>query len=211
MTTDPIRIITLGKNFTYDHVFQPKATQVEVYEVVAKPIVADVLNGYNGTIFAYGQTSSGKTFTMEGILGDPVFQGVIPRIIHDIFNHIYQMDENLEFHIKGATERFVSSPEEVFDVIDEGKVNRHVAVTNMNEHSSRSHSVFMITVRQENLETQKKLHGKLYLVDLAGSEKVAKTGAEGTVLDEAKNINRSLSALGNVINALVEGSKPTTA
>lgn len=76
----------------------------------------------------------------------------------------------------------------------------------MNEHSSRSHSVFMITVRQENLETQKKLHGKLYLVDLAGSEKVAKTGAEGTVLDEAKNINKSLSALGNVINALVEGS-----
>lgn len=64
----------------------------------------------------------------------------------------------------------------------------------------------MITVRQENLETQKKLHGKLYLVDLAGSEKVAKTGAEGTVLDEAKNINKSLSALGNVINALVEGS-----
>ncbi|CAH8554283.1 unnamed protein product [Schistosoma guineensis] len=230
-----------GKNFNFDHVVQPKATQLEVYEIVAKPIVADVLNGYNGTIFAYGQTSSGKTFTMEGILGDPVFQGVIPRIIHDIFNHIYQMDENLEFHIKvsyfeiymdkirdlldvsktnlpvhedkdrvpyvkGATERFVSSPEEVFDVIDEGKANRHVAVTNMNEHSSRSHSVFMITVRQENLETQKKLHGKLYLVDLAGSEKVAKTGAEGTVLDEAKNINKSLSALGNVINALVEGS-----
>ncbi|CAH8556762.1 unnamed protein product [Heterobilharzia americana] len=230
-----------GKNYNFDHVVQPKASQLEVYEIVAKPIVADVLNGYNGTIFAYGQTSSGKTFTMEGILGDPVFQGVIPRIIHDIFNHIYQMDENLEFHIKvsyfeiymdkirdlldvsktnlpvhedkdrvpyvkGATERFVSSPEEVFDVIDEGKANRHVAVTNMNEHSSRSHSVFMITVRQENLETQKKLHGKLYLVDLAGSEKVAKTGAEGTVLDEAKNINKSLSALGNVINALVEGS-----
>ncbi|VDP91277.1 unnamed protein product, partial [Echinostoma caproni] len=222
-----------GKSFNFDHVFQPKATQSEVYDIVAKPIVADVLNGYNGTIFAYGQTSSGKTFTME--------VRFIPRIIHDIFNHIYQMDENLEFHIKvsyfeiymdkirdlldvsktnlsvhedkdrvpyvkGATERFVSSPEEVFDVIDEGKVNRHVAVTNMNEHSSRSHSVFMITVRQENLETQKKLHGKLYLVDLAGSEKVAKTGAEGQVLDEAKNINKSLSALGNVINALVEGS-----
>ncbi|VDO65183.1 unnamed protein product [Schistosoma curassoni] len=217
-----------GKNFNFDHVVQPKATQLEVYEIVAKPIVADVLNGYNGTIFAYGQTSSGKTFTMEGILGDPVFQGVIPRIIHDIFNHIYQMDENLEFHIKVSYFEiymdkirdlldgksviqciswlsFKDKPT-VFDVIDEGKANRHVAVTNMNEHSSRSHSVFMITVRQENLETQKKLHGKLYLVDLAGSEKVAKTGAEGTVLDEAKNINKSLSALGNVINALVEGS-----
>lgn len=74
----------------------------------------------------------------------------------------------------------------------------------MNEHSSRSHSIFMITVRQENLETQKKLHGKLYLVDLAGSEKVAKTGAEGSTLTEAMNINKSLSALGNVINALVD-------
>ncbi|XP_071811426.1 kinesin heavy chain-like isoform X2 [Apostichopus japonicus] len=77
----------------------------------------------------------------------------------------------------------------------------------MNEHSSRSHSIFLIQVKQENVETQKKLSGKLYLVDLAGSEKVSKTGAEGTVLDEAKNINKSLSALGNVISALAEGKK----
>ena len=66
----------------------------------------------------------------------------------------------------------------------------------MNEHSSRSHSVFLINVKQENMENQKKLSGKLYLVDLAGSEKVSKTGAEGSILDEAKNINKSLSALG---------------
>lgn len=77
----------------------------------------------------------------------------------------------------------------------------------MNEHSSRSHSVFLINVKQENLENQKKLSGKLYLVDLAGSEKVSKTGAEGSVLDEAKNINKSLSALGNVISALADGNK----
>lgn len=77
----------------------------------------------------------------------------------------------------------------------------------MNEHSSRSHSVFLINVKQEDLENQKKLSGKLYLVDLAGSEKVSKTGAEGTVLDEAKNINKSLSALGNVISALADGNK----
>lgn len=77
----------------------------------------------------------------------------------------------------------------------------------MNEHSSRSHSVFQIQVEQENQGTQKKLTGKLYLVDLAGSEKVSKTGAEGSVLEEAKNINKSLSALGNVISALAEGTK----
>lgn len=116
-------------------------------------------------------------------------------------------DKNRVPYVKGATERFVSSPEEVFEVIEEGKSNRHVAVTNMNEHSSRSHSVFLINVKQENLENQKKLSGKLYLVDLAGSEKVSKTGAEGSVLDEAKNINKSLSALGNVISALADGNK----
>ncbi len=101
---------------------------------------------------------------MEGVIGDPVKQGIIPRIVNDIFNHIYTMEMNLEFHIKvsyyeiymdkirdlldvskvnlsvhedknrvpyvkGATERFVSSPEDVFEVIEEGKSNRHIAVT----------------------------------------------------------------------------------
>ncbi|VDD84307.1 unnamed protein product [Mesocestoides corti] len=74
----------------------------------------------------------------------------------------------------------------------------------MNEHSSRSHSILMITVCQENLETQKKLHGKLNLVELASSEKVSKTGAEGSTLTEAMNINKSFPPLGNVFNALVD-------
>uniref|UniRef100_A0A7M4ELW8 Kinesin-like protein n=1 Tax=Crocodylus porosus TaxID=8502 RepID=A0A7M4ELW8_CROPO len=217
--------IISGKPYVFDRVLPPNTSQEQVYNACAKQIVKDVLEGYNGTIFAYGQTSSGKTHTMEGKLHDSQLMGIIPRIAHDIFDHIYSMDENLEFHIKvntnlavhedknrvpyvkGCTERFVSSPEEVLDVIDEGKANRHVAVTNMNEHSSRSHSIFLINIKQENVETEKKLSGKLYLVDLAGSEKVSKTGAEGSVLDEAKNINKSLSALGNVISALAEGTK----
>ncbi|KAM5268536.1 kinesin heavy chain isoform 1-T2 [Hipposideros larvatus] len=239
---DETVVIGQGKPYVFDRVLPPSTTQEQVYNACAKQIVKDVLEGYNGTIFAYGQTSSGKTHTMEGKLHDPQLMGIIPRIAHDIFDHIYSMDENLEFHIKvsyfeiyldkirdlldvsktnlavhedknrvpyvkGCTERFVSSPEEVMDVIDEGKANRHVAVTNMNEHSSRSHSIFLINIKQENVETEKKLSGKLYLVDLAGSEKVSKTGAEGAVLDEAKNINKSLSALGNVISALAEGTK----
>ena len=56
--------------------------------------------GYNGTIFAYGQTSSGKTHTMEGVMGDPHLQGIIPRIVDDIFTHINAMEENVKFHIK---------------------------------------------------------------------------------------------------------------
>uniref|UniRef100_UPI00358EEEB2 kinesin heavy chain-like n=1 Tax=Myxine glutinosa TaxID=7769 RepID=UPI00358EEEB2 len=235
-------ILVGGKTYAFDRVFHPGTSQEQVYNACARQIVQDVLEGYNGTIFAYGQTSSGKTHTMEGKLHDAEHLGIIPRIVDDIFNYIYSMNENLEFHIKvsyfeiymdkirdlldvsktnlsvhedknrvpyvkGCTERFVSSPEEVMFVIDEGKANRHVAVTNMNEHSSRSHSIFLINVKQENVDTETKLSGKLCLVDLAGSEKVSKTGAEGAVLDEAKNINRSLSALGNVISALAEGNK----
>uniref|UniRef100_A0A1W7RGD5 Kinesin-like protein n=1 Tax=Agkistrodon contortrix contortrix TaxID=8713 RepID=A0A1W7RGD5_AGKCO len=234
-------VVIASKPYVFDHVFQSHTSQEQVYNDCAKKIVKDVLEGYNGTIFAYGQTSSGKTHTMEGKLHDPDGMGIIPRIVQDIFNYIYSMDENLEFHIKvsyfeiyldkirdlldvsktnlsvhedknrvpyvkGCTERFVCSPDEVMDTIDEGKSNRHVAVTNMNEHSSRSHSIFLINVKQENTQTEQKLSGKLYLVDLAGSEKVSKTGAEGAVLDEAKNINKSLSALGNVISALAENS-----
>ena len=76
--------------------------KANVYEHAALPIVKDVLAGFNGTMFAYGQTSSGKTHTMEGVLHDPKLQGIIPRIVDDIFNHIYGMDESIEFHIKGT-------------------------------------------------------------------------------------------------------------
>uniref|UniRef100_A0A8C9Y4A3 Kinesin-like protein n=1 Tax=Sander lucioperca TaxID=283035 RepID=A0A8C9Y4A3_SANLU len=247
-----------GKSYVFDRVFPTNTTQEQVYNTCAKQIVKDVLGGYNGTIFAYGQTSSGKTHTMEGKLHDPHQMGIIPRIAEDIFNHIFAMDENLEFHIKvsyfeiymdkirdllDVTKTNLSVHEDknrvpfvksdsysvslvfsplllfplllfllissplVMDVIDEGKAARHVAVTNMNEHSSRSHSIFLINIKQEHVETEQKLCGKLYLVDLAGSEKVSKTGAAGAVLDEAKNINKSLSALGNVISALAEGTK----
>jgi hypothetical protein len=74
----------------------------------------------------------------------------------------------------------------------------------MNAESSRSHSIFLITIQQRNTETGAQKTGNLYLVDLAGSEKVGKTGASGQTLEEAKKINKSLSALGMVINALTE-------
>ncbi|CAF1386595.1 unnamed protein product [Rotaria magnacalcarata] len=190
-------VLISGKVYVFDKVFRPDSTQEKVYNEAAKEIVKDVLSGYNGTIFAYGQTSSGKTHTME--IRDLLDVSKTNLAVHE--------DKNRVPYVKGVTERFVSSPDEVFEIMEEGKNNRHIAVTNMNEHSSRSHSVFLIHVKQENVENEKKLTGKLYLVDLAGSEKVSKTGAEGQVLDEAKNINKSLSALGNVISALADGTK----
>ena len=230
-----------GKQFQFDVVFGPDSSQEDVYLEVASPIVRDLLSGYNGTIFAYGQTSSGKTHTMEGLMNDGELPGIIPRIVDDIFAHIAQMSVDEEFNIKVAyyeiynenvndllnvrgkdlvinegrdkipyikdlTEVNVDSPELVMSVMEEGKSNRHVGVTNMNAHSSRSHSVFVISITQYNMITKKKLSGKLSLVDLAGSERAGKTGATGNQLKEAANINTSLWALGNVISGLSEGS-----
>ncbi|KAJ1968006.1 hypothetical protein H4R35_006548, partial [Dimargaris xerosporica] len=130
--------------------------------------------------------------------------------IRDLLN---PQNDNLPIHeerskgvyVKGLCEVYVSSIDEVFEVMRQGSNARVVAYTNMNAESSRSHSIFVITISQKNLNDGKVKMGHLYLVDLAGSEKVGKTGASGKVLEEAKKINGSLSALGMVINALTDG------
>lgn len=235
-----VYVLNSDHTFVFDRVFRWDASQKEVYDYAAKPIINAVLRGFNGTVFAYGQTASGKTYTMEGPdIEDKVYQGVIPRMVWSIFDGIYNADEHIEFLVKVSiveiynerirdlldpkkdslkvhedkargvfigevTESYVGCEQEIFDAMRAGHYNRSMAVTNMNEHSSRSHLVFMLTIEQKNLHDRSVKVGKLHLVDLAGSEKVAKTGASGERLDEAKNINRSLSALGNVINALTD-------
>jgi len=114
-------------------------------------------------------------------------------------------EKNRGVYVKGLLEVYVSSVQEVYEVMKRGGNSRIVAYTNMNAESSRSHSIFVITVNQKNLNDGSVKSGKLSLVDLAGSEKVGKTGASGQTLEEAKKINKSLSALGMVINALTDG------
>lgn len=108
-------------------------------------------------------------------------------------------------YVKGLLEVYVSSVQEVYEVMRRGGAARATAATNMNQESSRSHSIFVITITQKNVETGSAKSGQLFLVDLAGSEKVGKTGASGQTLEEAKKINKSLSALGMVINSLTDG------
>lgn len=108
-------------------------------------------------------------------------------------------------YVKGLLEIYVSSVQEVYEVMRRGGSARATAATNMNQESSRSHSIFVITITQKNVETGSAKSGQLFLVDLAGSEKVGKTGATGQTLEEAKKINKSLSALGMVINSLTDG------
>ena len=201
----------------------------------------DILNGYNGTVFAYGQTGAGKSYTMMGSdIDDVETKGIIPRIVEQIFASILSSPGNIEYtvrvsymeiymerirdllqpqhdnlpvheeknrgvYVKGLLEIYVSSVQEVYEVMRRGGAARAVAATNMNQESSRSHSIFVLTVTQKNVETGSAKSGQLFLVDLAGSEKVGKTGASGQTLEEAKKINKSLSALGMVINSLTDG------
>jgi kinesin family protein 5 len=114
-------------------------------------------------------------------------------------------DKTRGVYVKGLEEFYVSSVPEVYNVMRVGGSARMVASTKMNAESSRSHSIFVITVTQKDTERGSAKSGQLFLVDLAGSEKVGKTGASGQTLEEAKKINKSLSALGMVINALTDG------
>ncbi|KAI9253013.1 kinesin heavy chain [Sporodiniella umbellata] len=114
-------------------------------------------------------------------------------------------DKTHGVYVKGLLEVYVGSQDDVYEVMKNGSANRVVSATNMNAESSRSHSIVVVTITQKNVDTGAAKSGKLYLVDLAGSEKVGKTGASGQTLEEAKKINKSLTALGMVINALTDG------
>ncbi|XP_076003007.1 kinesin-like protein KIFC3 isoform X3 [Genypterus blacodes] len=111
-------------------------------------------------------------------------------------------DGSGQLYVPGLTNLQVQSPEDINRVFELGHMNRATACTNLNEHSSRSHALLIITVTGYNCATQTHTQGKLNLVDLAGSERISKSGAEGSRLREAQCINKSLSALGDVINAL---------
>uniref|UniRef100_A0A1A8IKR9 Kinesin-like protein n=1 Tax=Nothobranchius kuhntae TaxID=321403 RepID=A0A1A8IKR9_NOTKU len=233
----------LPKIFTFDSVYDWNSKQIDLYDETFRPLVDSVLLGFNGTIFAYGQTGTGKTYTMEGIRNDAERRGVIPNSFEHIFTHIsrtqnqqylvracyleiYQEEirdllskdqsrrlelrerPDIGVYVKDLSSFVTKCVREIENVMNVGNQNRSVGATNMNEHSSRSHAIFVITVECSELGVDGENHirvGKLNLVDLAGSERQTKTGAQGERLKEATKINLSLSALGNVISALVDG------
>ncbi|XWS10721.1 hypothetical protein CRYUN_Cryun38cG0022100 [Craigia yunnanensis] len=231
------------KTFKFDAVFGPQAEQADVFQDTA-PFATSVLDGYNVCIFAYGQTGTGKTFTMEGT---KEARGVNFRTLEELFRIINKrqklyryeisvsvlevyneqirdllvsgsqqgmMAKRLEIrqvgegmhHVPGLVEAHVNNMNEVWEVLQTGSNARAVGSTNANEHSSRSHCIHCVMVKGENLLNGECTKSKLWLVDLAGSERVAKTEVHGERLKETQNINRSLSALGDVISALATKS-----
>ncbi|XP_071893059.1 centromere-associated protein E isoform X3 [Anas platyrhynchos] len=233
-----------ARAFSYDRVFHSSDNTQQLYEGVAVPIIQSAVQGYNGTIFAYGQTSSGKTYTM---MGNEDCVGVIPKAVQHVFKLICEIpdrefllrvsymeiynetitdllcdtrkkkplgireDVNRNTFVEDLTEEVVVSPEEVMEWIRKGEKNRHYGETKMNEHSSRSHTIFRMIIESRERSDLANANcdgavmvSHLNLVDLAGSERASQTGSEGLRLKEGCNINRSLFILGQVIKKLCD-------
>ncbi|XWS59013.1 hypothetical protein CRYUN_Cryun08bG0084400 [Craigia yunnanensis] len=252
ISANSIFIPNHSTKFEFDRIFGEDCKTGEVYEARTKEIVAAAVRGFNGTVFAYGQTNSGKTHTMRGSAAE---HGVIPLAVHDLFD-IIQQDVDREFllrmsymeiyneeindllapehrklqihesiergiYVAGLREEIVASPQQVLDLMEFGESHRHIGETNMNLHSSRSHTIFRMIIESRDRTEDGDGDGDgdtvsfcdavrvsvLNLVDLAGSERAAKTGAEGVRLKEGSHINKSLMTLGTVIKKLSEGAE----
>lgn len=241
----PTRENDIPKNFFFDGAYGPTSTTEHIYADIVYPLVEGVTEGYNGTIFAYGQTGCGKSFTMQGYPESTPNKGIIPRsfehvfetaavssdvkfLIHASYLEIYN-EEILDLlgvggktkcdikehpergvFVNGLSMHKVKSVNDCRVIMDQGWRNRATGSTLMNADSSRSHSIFTIYLEMicNDADTGREMlrAGKLNLVDLAGSERQSKTGAVGDRLKEATKINLSLSALGNVISALVDAN-----
>ncbi|KAL6958697.1 hypothetical protein U1Q18_045215 [Sarracenia purpurea var. burkii] len=193
------------RSFNFNKVFGPSATQD------TQPLIRSVLDGYNVCIFAYGQTGSGKTYTMVGPKDiTEQNRGVNYRALSDLFllaeqrKNTFRYDVYVQMieiyneqvrdllvvdglNVPDASIVQVTSTFDVIELMNLGQRNRAVGATALNDRSSRSHS-----------------RGCMHLVDLAGSERVDKSEVIGDRLKEAQHINKSLSALGDVISSLAQ-------
>eukprot|EP00397_Hematodinium_sp_SG-2012_P001252 GEMP01001253.1.p1 GENE.GEMP01001253.1~~GEMP01001253.1.p1 ORF type:complete len:1239 (+),score=318.32 GEMP01001253.1:36-3752(+) len=236
---------TRGKDkttqYVFDSIFDDTSSQEMVFTECVD-LIQSALDGYNVTIFAYGQTGAGKTHTMYGSEEQP---GLVPRTTAELFRVIdrdkgkskfkvrmYMVElycndlddlllpkkgksANLEIkrdhrgsvYVNNVTVVDVDSPQKIDEMMQSGFKRRHIAATKMNSESSRSHLIMSILIDAHNPSTKVEWCGKITLCDLAGSERLKKSEATGEQLKEAVSINKSLTALGDVIEALTSNAK----
>ncbi|PSR99620.1 Kinesin-like protein isoform 2 [Actinidia chinensis var. chinensis] len=221
--------------YTFDRVFGCDCSTKQLYEEGAKEVTLSVVSGINSTIFAYGQTSSGKTYTMSGIT---------EYTMDDIFDYINKHTER-EFVLKFSAMEIYneavrdllsqdSTPLRLLDDPERGTIveklteetlrdwshlnellsiceaQRQIGETSLNEMSSRSHQILRLTIESSAREflgagNSSTLTASVNFVDLAGSERASQTLSAGSRLKEGCHINRSLLTLGTVIRKLSKG------
>nr|GMD56729.1 kinesin-like protein KIN-8B isoform X1 [Ipomoea batatas] len=238
---DRIQNRTKERRYSFDHAFGPNSYNWDVYKRSIRPTVVGVIQGLNATIFAYGSTGSGKTYTMVGTQEDPGLMVLSLNSIFDLIKQddscdkfevtcsylevynevIYDLLEKSSGHLElredpeqgivvaGLRCIKVNSTDKILELLNLGNSRRKTDSTEVNLTSSRSHAVLEITVtrKQSNKYPNQVMKGKLALVDLAGSERASETNSVGKKLRDGANINRSLLALANCINALGKQQK----
>ncbi|ETI52306.1 hypothetical protein F442_04571, partial [Phytophthora nicotianae P10297] len=243
----------LPSSYSFDYLYPPATQTQTVYNETVKDVIMAATEGYHSSVFLYGQTGTGKTYTMQGGRGDP---GIIQLGVQDIFDHIarhpsmefllrfsYLEIYNERIHdllaagaksdikiydvhnraaaaignardgfvtkdvvIKGLREEIVLSTEHVLSLVEVGNLHRHMAMTESNDQSSRSHVVFRMVIEsqakrksRDRGEVAPVRSATLNIIDLAGSESVRLANTTGQALEEGKFINRSLLTLGHII------------
>ncbi|KAI6660547.1 Centromere-associated protein E-like isoform X1 [Oopsacas minuta] len=225
-------------NYSFDYVYDHTAPTTLLYDQLVAPIVQSVVEGFNGTVFAYGQTSSGKTYTM---MGAPELPGIIPFTFTGLFKHI-ELSNNCEFvlrlsymeiyneaivdllnpsntnlviretddripYVANLTEAHITDYSSIDICLINGERNRHTGKTNMNERSSRSHTLLRLILESKMGDEGTIKVSQLNMVDLAGSERASATTGDGARFKEGTFINKSLLTLGSVIRRLTEAKK----
>ncbi|CAE7216005.1 KIF18A [Symbiodinium necroappetens] len=217
----------LKGSYVFNRVFEQSMSQEAVFNSTAKPFVQDFLAGTNVTIFAYGQTGTGKTYTIFGPAEDP---GIVTRSLSDIFE---KMPAGKELHYEyvqlylddfkdlladasglgklvegkagvellGLSSHKATSASEILQAVAKGATRRATRAQDMNEVSSRSHAILMLRLKEGDGGD---VFSSMFIVDLAGSERVARSGVTGDGFTEATNVNLSLTALGRVVMSLIE-------
>lgn len=223
-------------SYQFDSVFPSTSSQIQIYNGTIGIYLDSLLNGHHLTLFAYGATGCGKTHTLMGTSNDPgliqltmtdlykkidsmsvkmtlSFFEIYNETIRDLWSskncELRQDGENCVV-VGGLTSKILNSLESVIRWINIGNERRIKAATGANATSSRSHAILQVHLEvispQDGYNTQK-LNSTLSIIDLAGSERASVTKNEGQRLIEGANINRSLLALGNCINALCTGKQ----
>ncbi|KAF8753064.1 hypothetical protein HU200_011716 [Digitaria exilis] len=221
--------------YTYDRVFGPSCSTRQVYEEGAKEVALSVVSGINSSIFAYGQTSSGKTYTMTGITEYSMLDiydyidkhperefilkfsaiEIYNEAVRDLLSHDPTPLRLLDDPEKGTTvekltEETLRDYDHLRDLLAVCEAQRQIGETALNETSSRSHQILRLTIESSARQylgrgNSSTLVACVNFVDLAGSERASQTASAGMRLKEGSHINRSLLTLGKVVRQLSKG------
>ena len=211
--------------FFFDYVFGQSASQEEIYQKTTQNLLPGIIEGFNATVFAYGATGSGKTYTMLGTISK---EGIMTRSITDLFklvnskkNNEFKMevsyieiyneiirdllsegnvidiheDPNIGVILQGVKEIEVENNDNFYDLLEIGNRKRTTGSTNNNETSSRSHAALRINLYNQDRNSKNLISGKFILVDLAGSEKTSINSNNNNIVRQTEGKNINKSLL----------------